>query len=102
QDRDYDPHLFAAFQGLLAAWGPGEYVDVKRRVWSALDAGEPPPRTKIGAGRLARVAVRNALRQRARSHGPDPALAAWRDAFDGGADPGRNDIEEADPAAVGH
>ena len=96
EDRPFDPALFDAFQDLLAAWGPGEYVEVKRAVWSALDAGRRPDDGDEPTTRLARAALRNALRQRARGSGETPLIAAWRDRFD------RVAADETDDDAPGH
>ncbi|MEM6661688.1 MAG: hypothetical protein AAF666_05870 [Pseudomonadota bacterium] len=85
EDRDFDPGLFGAFQDLLAAWGPEEYVATKRRVWAALDAQEGPEPEDRATSRLERVARRNALRQHARMNGRSNLLAAWSNAHDQGA-----------------
>lgn len=81
EDRDFDAAHFAAFQTLLEAWGPEGYMAAKRDVWRALDAGEGPVAAPAINGRIARAAIRNALRQRARDGRPAPTLAAWQEAF---------------------
>lgn len=96
EDRPFDPALFDAFQNLLAAWGSGDYLAVKRAVWSALDAGRGSDDADAPTTRLGRAALRNALRQRARAAGETPLIAAWRDRFD------RVAADDTDNDAPGH
>lgn len=95
EDRDFDPALHAAFEALLEAWGPPGYLDAKRAVRAALGTGSDPSTFTPPPGRLGRVALRNALRQRRREDGSDATLEAWAIAFDRGAE-----AEEAE--ALGH
>ncbi|MEM1313246.1 MAG: hypothetical protein AAGI51_01745 [Pseudomonadota bacterium] len=95
EDRAFDPGLHAAFQELLAAWGPEETLATKTRVLAALEAGDAPEAEELATSRLARAARRIALRQHARTAGGSGTLAAWSAAFDRGA-------VEADADAPGH
>lgn len=95
EDRDFDPGLHAAFEALLAAWGPPGYAETKSAVRAALDRGAPPSAFAPPPGRSGRVALRNALRQRRRETGEDATLDAWRAAFERGG-------EAEDPEAPGH
>ncbi|MEM9736390.1 MAG: hypothetical protein AAF908_07280, partial [Pseudomonadota bacterium] len=84
-DREFSTDLFAAFQGMLEAWGRDAYTATKQRVWAAIDAGEAPEEDGAAQSRLERAARRNAIRQRARQSGNSPLLAAWSSAHDQGA-----------------
>ncbi len=77
---DGDEHL--VFQRWLDAWGEPEYVHEKDRAQAALAAGEAAsafqaPRTRMGSR-----AVRIAIRQWRRLHGPSRLLDEWRERFD--------------------
>lgn len=85
EDRDFDPGLFTAFQGLLDAWGPEAYLATKRRVWKALDLGSAPEPDDRATSRLERTARRNALRQRVRLQGRSDLLLDWSKVHDQGA-----------------
>lgn len=82
EHKPFDAVQHAAFQELLDAWGAPEYLDEKRRVTLALSADTPPEAYAKPASRLARTALRNALRQRAYTDGQAPALVRWRERFD--------------------
>ncbi|WP_339947480.1 hypothetical protein [uncultured Albimonas sp.] len=102
EDIPFEPARFAAFQALLAAWGPPVYVETKARVWAALAAGEAPGAFAAPSGRLPRAALRNALRQSARVAEAGPpapeGLGAWLAAFDaqgaGRETAGEDEVEE--------
>ncbi|MEM9784211.1 MAG: hypothetical protein AAF899_17270 [Pseudomonadota bacterium] len=94
QDRDFDPALFERFQSLLTRWGPPGYLAMKHRVWAAMDEGQAPEEVPAST-RIERAALRNAIRQRARSHGATPVLATWSAALDRGS-------IEADADSPGH
>ncbi|MEM6487495.1 MAG: hypothetical protein AAF677_04370 [Pseudomonadota bacterium] len=96
QDRAFDTRLFERFQGLLSAWGPPGYLVTKHRAWAAIEAGDDPGQT-VASTRIERTALRNAIRQRARSHGATPSLATWSAAHDLG-----NIDVEADADSPGH
>ncbi|MEL6773556.1 MAG: hypothetical protein AAFP23_02265 [Pseudomonadota bacterium] len=83
EDRAFDAALFERFQALLSVWGPPGYLDVKHRVWEALDRGATPEEV-FASTRVERTAQRNAIRQRARSHGASPLLGTWSAALDRG------------------
>ena len=101
EDRVFDPALFAAFEAMLAAWGPEAYTSAKRRVWTLLDEGALPAALAPPTSRLTRVGVRNALRQRARIVEGDAKraaqVAAWRAVHDGATA-----ATEADDESPGH
>ncbi|MGM0585705.1 MAG: DUF6925 family protein [Pseudomonadota bacterium] len=82
EDRPFDPALFEDFQTLLERWGPPGYLEIKREVWAALDAGVDPEDWRPPVSRTGRIALRNALRQRARMRPRDPALPAWLRTFE--------------------
>ncbi|MEL6207287.1 MAG: hypothetical protein AAFR47_18520, partial [Pseudomonadota bacterium] len=94
KDRAFDAALFKRFQGLLRLWGPPGYLLTKHRVWAAMDAGGAPDDVPAST-RVERAALRNALRQRARSQGATPLLAAWSKALDHG-------VTDADADMPGH
>ncbi len=80
--KPFDAAQHTAFQALLDAWGWPEYLDEKRRVALALNADTPPEAYAKSTSRLARAALRNALRQRVHTDGPTPLLTRWRAHFD--------------------
>ncbi|MEL6574981.1 MAG: hypothetical protein AAFQ81_03740 [Pseudomonadota bacterium] len=94
EDRAFDAGLFARFQRLLEAWGPPDYVATKRQAWAAMEEGSAPDSCEASS-RVARTALRNAIRQRARSHGASATVASWSAALDRGA-------IEADADMPGH
>ncbi|MEM9106572.1 MAG: hypothetical protein AAGC96_13045 [Pseudomonadota bacterium] len=65
EDIPFDHARFLAFQDLMHAFGPADYVATKETVLRTLDAGDPDaleePETRFG-----RIALRNTLRQQAR------------------------------------
>lgn len=65
-DRPFDEALHERFQRYLSDYGRAEYVAAKRAVWQALKEGADPASMKQPETRLARIGVRNALRQSAR------------------------------------
>lgn len=87
-DKAFDLEQFTTFQRYLGLYGPSSYVETKRRVWAAIDAGSNPESIAEPATRLERVALRNALRQLTRlseaSGDTDGAkrVGAWRARFD--------------------
>lgn len=95
EDKAFDEDLFDAFQDLLQAWGPSEYVATKKRVWQALDTGAEPEPESLAESRIARTARRNAIRQKARLQGASPVVVKWSEAHDRGA-------IEADADMPGH
>lgn len=97
-DRPFDTTLFARFETLLEAWGPEGYLDTKRRVWRALEAGVAPEDFPAPASRQGRVALRNALRQHAAKGGDGALLQGWRARFDRG----EPEEDSTEPLAQGH
>lgn len=88
RDKDFDTAAFEDFQEMLGAWGLPAYTQTKAAVWAALDAQQRPESFDEPETRLERVALRNALRQRARQKTDDALLRAWRATFDKGEDEG--------------
>ncbi len=80
--KPFDAAQHAAFQELLAAWGLPEYLDEKRRVALALSVDTAPEAYDKPVSRLARTALRNALRQQMYTDGHTAVLARWRERFD--------------------
>ena len=88
--RDFDRGLYDSFQALMAQWAPAGYMETKRRVWRALEVGEPPEPEGIAVDRLSRAARRIALRQFAHTSPASAVLADWLAVHDRGpadADP---------------
>lgn len=85
EDRAFDGEAFEQFQTLLESWGPEDYAEQKRGVWSALKAGRTPEHWAEPDTRTARVGLRNAIRQWRRQKGDSDLAAAWARAFDRGA-----------------
>lgn len=87
-ERAFEARAAARFESYLEHYGPPGYLDTKRQVWAALAAGSAPARFSPPATRLARTAVRNALRQAAREcearddRARAAQVAAWRACFD--------------------
>ena len=85
RDKPFDAAQHEAFQALLESFGVAAYVATKRRLRAAIAAGREPSGFEVEGGRLARVAVRIALRQLDRDAAGEAERALirlWRDAFD--------------------
>lgn len=95
QDRDFDLHDFAMFQAMLAVWGDAGRHALKSDIWARLAAGSGPDGFADPDDRHARAALRVALRQYERQHGPNAASAEWRARFD-------RETAAADEDAPGH
>ena len=76
----HDRH--ASFQKLLARFGDGRLLDVKRRVFEGVTTGHDPCTQSLHADRFGRAAVRIALRQIKTSGEHAPAIDAWLAAHD--------------------
>lgn len=87
EDKSFDQSAFAAFQRLLAAWGPGDYVAQKNAVWAALDNGALPETWQEPDTRVGRAGLRNAIRQWRRQKGESDLITAWSHSFDQGEAP---------------
>lgn len=96
EDKDFDGHAFEAFQALLSIWGPEAYVTQKQAVWAELRAGNGPEGWSEPPERVARAALRNAIRQWRRQHGESALLQAWARTFD------KHNADEVDPENPGH
>ncbi len=82
EPKSFDAAEHAAFQELLDAWGQRDYVEEKRRVTMALRADTPPESYPKPLNRLARTALRNALRQWSHTQGETALLTRWRGRFE--------------------
>ncbi len=84
-ERPFDGVRHAAFQDLLAVWGPPDHAREKARA-AAFEAGGAPesfmPRDTAPDTPEGRLGLRIALRQLRAIRGEDPRLAAWRQRFD--------------------
>ena len=80
--QPFDRAAHAAFQDLLRAYGAPEALATKRRVEAALARGEAPPARRPPRTRVARTALRVALRQWRHLHGPGPLIECWQRAFE--------------------
>jgi hypothetical protein len=67
----------ASFQKLLVRFGDAKLLDVKRRVFESVVAGQDPRTLSLPDDRFGRAAVRIALRQFKMSGEPAPAIDAW-------------------------
>jgi len=97
EEKPFDPQAFAGFQALLDHWGLDEHRTVKSAVDAALRAGKGPEGFPADS-RIARRALRIALRQALRLHGETPLLTHWLATVD------RAEEEETDttPESIGH
>lgn len=91
------PAQHAAFQALLGRFGDGALVTLKQRIAGAIAAGEDPRAFAVPDSRLARTAVRVALRQLAAAGGASPVLAAWQAVHDP-----RQNADDADDETEGN
>jgi hypothetical protein len=93
--RPFDAARHDAFQRLIEAIGDPESLAIKRRVVTAIAAGEPP--SDMAWDRHGRAGIRIALRQlKAAGHAP-PTLTAWLASFDHSGPEG-----DEDDAALHH
>jgi hypothetical protein len=76
--RPFDGGRHAAFQSILRAFGDPSSLALKQQVIAAVASGADPTAVAVTDYRLARTAVRVALRQLcATDNNASPALAAW-------------------------
>ena len=80
-EKGFDATAFAAFQSLLATFGDQTAIEIKRRVWTAVRAGEMPAAFALATPVEHRI-CRVALRQLAQRDGDSPTLARWRERFE--------------------
>lgn len=85
RDKDFNPAAYDAFQAMLQAWGCEDYTQTKARVLSAIRAEQAPDAISLPDSRLARTAIRNAIRQLRRLGEDSPMVATWASAYDQGA-----------------
>lgn len=78
----FEPLAFAAFEKLLALWGLPEYRAEKARLLEAVSRGGNPAAYGRPNARLARTALRVALRQARQTEGGNPLVSSWSDHFD--------------------
>ena len=82
EDTAFDAPAHREFSELLERWGLPEYRVEKQRAMAAVFAGKTAQSYPRPAGRLARTAVRVALRQLERTAAQTPGLRAWTTRFD--------------------
>jgi hypothetical protein len=85
----FDAIRHDAFQRMLAAFGSPESQEVKRRVMTAVGAGEPPSAT--AQDRHGRTSIRIALRQMKAAGHASAALPVWFASFDQASPEGDED-----------
>jgi hypothetical protein len=81
--RPFDRSHHDTFQRMLEMFGDSELVALKRKVATAIAAGEGPSAIIVDNNRFARSSVRVALRQLLALDQSAPSLAAWRIAYEG-------------------
>lgn len=93
RSRAFQSGYHAGFQALLMRFGDPQLCALKRRVVDAVTAGQGPFSVATPNNKLARTAVRVALRQMRASDRSSAALGAWLSAYD------RTELHEVeDPA----
>ncbi len=95
QDKDFSRAAFDAFQTLLRAWGPEDYLAAKRACWAALEDNREPDSMSEPVSRTGRAGLRNGLRQWHRLHGGGALIDRWSVAFD--ASTIVNEVDEENP-----
>ena len=80
----FDAERHEIFQALIARYGDPGSTTLKRRVVTALDAGEDPSTLVVPDDRQARACVRIALRQYLASHATTATLQKWFAVHDDG------------------
>ena len=94
-DKPFVQEAFDAFQDLLRAWGPEDYVKGKDAAWTGLGQGAASSQVTEPDSRIGRAGWRNGIRQWRVLHGDSPLLSDWTTAFD-------RDPSQADPENPGH
>jgi hypothetical protein len=79
---------FDAFQKALALFGDRELLELKKRVFDGVAAGDSPEALIVPQSWFARGVIRVALRQLKPLNGSSSSLSQWRQAYDL-AEPGR-------------
>lgn len=97
EDKDFNREAFDAFQTLLHAWGPEEYLEVKSACWAALEQEKEPDALSEPDTRIGRTGMRNGLRQWRQLHGDSALIDRWSAAYDASTLP-----DEADEGNPGH
>ena len=92
EPRPFDAARHDAFQEMIEAFGDAESRAIKRRVFDAVAAGQPP--SAIAQDRHGRAGIRIALRQLKAVGQPSSILPAWLASFDHSGSEG--DEDEAD------
>ncbi len=95
EDKPFNRDAFDAFQKLLNAWAPQDYLRAKQEVWRLLERGVPPAEASEPASRVGRAGWRNGIRQWRVLHGESALLTDWAAAFD-------REAELTDPENPGH
>lgn len=82
EDKPFNRVAFDAFQTLLAAWGPKEYLSAKQDVWRFLQQGIPASDAREPDNRVGRAGWRNGIRQWRILHGTTALSDEWASTFD--------------------
>lgn len=82
EDKPFNRPAFDAFQRLLKAWAPEEYLTAKQAAWRLLEQGVPASDAVEPNSRVGRAGWRNGLRQWRILHGNSALLDDWTITFD--------------------
>ncbi|KUJ81211.1 DUF6925 family protein [Ruegeria profundi] len=82
EDKPFNRAAFDAFQKLLNAWAPEDYITAKQDAWRLLEQGVPAAEASEPTTRVGRAGWRNGIRQWRLLHGNSPLLDDWASAFD--------------------
>lgn len=82
EDKPFNRAAFDAFQELLGAWAPQEYLTAKNETWRLLDQGVSAAEAQEPESRIGRAGWRNGIRQWRILHGESALLAEWTAQFD--------------------
>lgn len=104
EDIAYDASRQAAFEELLATYGPDGYLAVRGAVLAACAAGDDPSSFTEPATRTGRIGLRNTLRQiaRAAESTGDAARLAWARRWQAVFDQSGQHAEDMDADNPGH
>lgn len=95
EDKTFSPEAFDAFQSLLNAWAPSEYLNSKLDAWRLLGGDVPASEAAEPSTRVGRAGWRNGIRQWRILHGDSDLLGDWAHRFDQAA-------RDLDPENPGH
>jgi hypothetical protein len=83
--RSFDAAGHESFQRMIESFGLPAYVEIKRRIVDAIEAGAPPSAMTTAQDRHGRTGVRITLRQLKAAGRASPTLHAWLAEFDSAA-----------------